>query len=72
MGPFELMGYRLTAAFICREGRPSGDAYIELCSLKDVKEALKLNNRNMGKRYIEGRMDTDFAGYIFQIIFSEK
>jgi hypothetical protein len=37
-----------------REGRPSGDAYIELASLKDVKEALKLNNKNMGKRYIEG------------------
>ena len=37
-----------------RDGRPSGEAYIELESEDDVQEALKRDKQNMGKRYIEG------------------
>ncbi|XP_040569208.1 heterogeneous nuclear ribonucleoprotein H isoform X1 [Lepeophtheirus salmonis] len=36
-----------------REGRPSGEAYIELASEEDVEKALKLDRQTMGKRYIE-------------------
>jgi len=36
-----------------REGRPSGDAYLEMTSLRDVKEAMKLNKATMGNRYLE-------------------
>ena len=31
-----------------REGRPSGDAYIEMASLRDVKEGLKNDKKYMG------------------------
>ena len=37
-----------------RDGRPSGEAYIELMSEADVDLAMKKNNEHMGKRYIEG------------------
>lgn len=36
-----------------REGRPSGDAYVELSTLRDVKEAMKYNKATMGRRYLE-------------------
>ena len=36
-----------------REGRPSGDAYIEMSSLRDAKEAMKLDKAHMGNRYLE-------------------
>jgi len=36
-----------------REGRPSGDAYIEMKSLRDIKEAMKLDKASMGTRYLE-------------------
>ena len=39
---------------LTREGRPSGEAYIELASEKDLEQALALDRKNMGKRYIEG------------------
>lgn len=35
-------------------GRPSGEAYIELTSKLDLERALKKNRRYMGHRYIEG------------------
>ena len=35
------------------EGRPSGEAYVEVCSESDLEEALKFNNNLMGQRYIE-------------------
>jgi heterogeneous nuclear ribonucleoprotein F/H len=35
------------------EGRPSGEAFVEVCSENDLNEALKLNNNLMGQRYIE-------------------
>lgn len=35
------------------EGRPSGEAFIELIDEDDVEQALKKNNALMGQRYIE-------------------
>ena len=35
------------------EGRPSGEAFVEVDSEADLEEALKLNNNLMGQRYIE-------------------
>jgi len=37
-----------------RDGRPSGEAYIELSSEQDVSLAISKNQQHMGKRYIEG------------------
>jgi heterogeneous nuclear ribonucleoprotein F/H len=36
------------------EGKPSGEAYVELASADDVEEAIKCDRKNMGKRYVEG------------------
>lgn len=36
-----------------RDGRPSGEAYIEMESEEDVERALSKNKQHMGKRYIE-------------------
>ena len=36
-----------------RDGRPSGGAFIEMETLRDVKEGLKYDRENMGSRYIE-------------------
>ena len=44
-----------------RDGRPSGEAYIELESEADVQDALKRDKQNMGKRYIEGEFATCVA-----------
>ena len=37
-----------------REGRPSGEAFIEMTCQEDVEKALKKDRENMGKRYVEG------------------
>lgn len=37
-----------------REGRPSGEAFVELESEDDVSNALAQNNEHIGNRYIEG------------------
>lgn len=37
-----------------RDGRPSGEAYIELDSEDDLAKALSKDKHHMGKRYIEG------------------
>ena len=37
-----------------RDGRPSGEAYIELESEEDLEKALSRDKHHMGKRYIEG------------------
>ena len=37
-----------------REGRPSGEAYIELATEEDMEKALEKDKQHMGKRYIEG------------------
>merc|ERR1712001_800813 len=38
---------------VTREGRPSGEAYIELDTEEDLEEALKKDRESMGKRYVE-------------------
>ena len=38
-----------------RDGRPSGEAYIELETEDDLELALKNDRKNMGKRYVEGK-----------------
>ncbi len=35
------------------DGRPNGEAIVELESRMDVDNALKCHNRNMGRRYVE-------------------
>jgi len=39
---------------MAREGRPSGEAYVEMESDEDLKAALKKDREHMGNRYIEG------------------
>ena len=41
---------------VTREGRPSGEAYIELDTEEDLEEALKKDRESMGKRYVEGKI----------------
>lgn len=37
-----------------REGRPSGEAFVEFVDEDDLKAALKRDRDHMGNRYIEG------------------
>lgn len=37
-----------------KEGRPSGEAYIEMDSEEDIEKACKRDRDHMGHRYIEG------------------
>lgn len=37
-----------------REGRPTGEGYLELEGQEDVEAALKKHNQHLGPRYIEG------------------
>lgn len=38
-----------------KEGRPSGEAFIELKTAEDFKNALAKDRKYMGHRYIEGK-----------------
>lgn len=38
---------------LSREGRASGEAYIELESANDLEKAMKKHHQHMGSRYIE-------------------
>ena len=40
---------------LSREGRPSGEAYIEMETMEDVDLACKRDRDYMGHRYIEGK-----------------
>lgn len=42
-----------------REGRPTGEGYIELSNEQDVENALKKHNEHLGPRYIEGLYVSD-------------
>ena len=46
---------------LTREGRPSGEAYIELDTEEDQTKALEKDKAHMGKRYIEGMKLTLFC-----------
>ena len=46
---------------LSREGRPSGEAYIELESEDDLNKALEKHNDHMGHRYIEGNFESNFS-----------
>ena len=35
------------------DGRPSGEAFVELCSADDVEKALAHSHEHMGRRYVE-------------------
>ena len=35
------------------DGRPSGECYVELCSMEDVERALGHSRENVGRRYVE-------------------
>jgi len=37
-----------------REGRPSGEAYVEMEADEDIEKACKKDRDHMGHRYIEG------------------
>lgn len=37
-----------------REGRPSGEAFVEMESEEDLKVAVKKDRETMGHRYVEG------------------
>jgi len=37
-----------------REGRPSGEAYVEMETDEDIEKACKKDRDHMGRRYIEG------------------
>ncbi len=47
-----------------REGRPSGEAYVEMATDDDVERALKKDRQNMGKRYVEGKTFTFFRSQV--------
>lgn len=38
-----------------REGRPSGEAFVEFESEEDLKIAVKKDRETMGHRYVEGK-----------------
>lgn len=45
-----------------REGRPSGEAFVELETEDDLKIAVKKDRETMGHRYVEGMCHISFSG----------
>lgn len=43
-----------------REGRPSGEAFVEMESEEDLKVAVKKDRETMGHRYVEGAHGRSF------------
>ena len=52
---------------LTREGRPSGEAYIELASQEEMDKALEKDKQHMGKRYIEGTKLNDYFNQFYVI-----
>ena len=48
-----------------RDGRPSGEAYIELVSEEDMERALSKDKHHMGKRYIDGRFSSLYKHFYY-------
>lgn len=63
-----------------RDGRPSGEAYVELGSSSDLDLAVKKDRDHMGHRYIEGnirypyhgRKSNRFTCLVFILVFKVK
>lgn len=51
---WRIEGSKSVHVTLTREGRPSGEAYIEMASEEDLEKAVKKDRQNMGKRYVEG------------------
>lgn len=47
-----------------KEGRPSGEAFIELKTAEDFKNALAKDRKYMGHRYIEGKASPPQISYL--------
>ena len=47
------MHFKQGSIFECTKLFISGDAYLIMSSLRDVKEALKYDRKTMGRRYLE-------------------
>ena len=43
-----------------REGRPTGEGYLEVEAEEDLERALKKHNAHLGPRYIEGELINKF------------
>lgn len=52
------LGIQMTMS---REGRPSGEAYVEMETEEDVEMACKKDREHMGHRYIEGNVISIFS-----------
>lgn len=49
-----------------REGRPTGEGYLELANEEDVEKALTKHNEHLGPRYIEG-IDSFPCSFLFSV-----
>lgn len=54
---------------LSREGRPSGEAYVEMMSEEDVEKACKRDRDHMGHRYIEGNLKSELQLLLSTIFF---
>ena len=50
------------SSILTAEGRPSGEAYVELFSADDMQTAMDKDHEKMGKRYIEGMFSMQCLG----------
>ena len=44
-----------------RDGRSSGEAFVEFENEEELEKGLKMNKENMGKRYVEGIKNEDWC-----------